>query len=399
MKRPKRTFPILSGEELAKLNDTFPCGEFDATFWSAPTVGTISGIRALLDSFRLAGRNIRHVWTTSHDYQHSAAPLENAVFNDLLNRVGLSESDAHAGASMASFDPRARIARCMELDQPFVIEFDSRETFEIDVTNAPEYRISMNRIPRRLLENRFDNVDPEVMFAPVLGRTIASIDLRTFPDGADDETVEAVLFRLDDGNTLKLQGWFDFLEVSLLSPDGHPLTESAIALRQGFFNYEDLHSDPRTGFEAKDATLWFGPKGRSRLGRHAMVLTLSGPSGKRRARAFVDCRDALGLVLGICARRPDALAMREPSDWSAEEWLDVLETGRRLLAGPRLSDNGSPAARLFFEPPCSRGAVWADGSDEEMMERKRKRLLACLDEIRRWLGTDLSSRCRIRVEW
>ena len=399
MKRAKRAFPILSDNDLAELNDSFPYGEFSGTFWSAKRVDSPTEIRKLLDSFRLVGRKIRHVWTESHDYQHSKEGLENAVYNDLHDRLGLSEADAQADSDLDSFDPRARIARCMEIDTPLVLEFDSRETFEIDVTDAPTYRMSMNRIPRRLLENNFDNVNPQVMFSPVLGKTIAAVDLRTVPEGYDDESVEAVLFRLDDGNTLEIQGWFDFIELALLAGDGKTITESVDVLRPGFFNYEDLHRDRRTGFEAKDATLWFGRKGRSKLGPFAMELSILAPRGKRPNRAFIDGRDALGLALGICAKRPAAFATREATDWSVSEWHSVLDAGRQFLSGPRLADVATPAARLFFEtPPTSCSTFWGD-TDEDRMRRQRDRLLLCLDEIRRWMETACPPDSHIRLQW
>lgn len=399
MKKTEHTFPILSDEQLAELNDFFPYDEFFADFWSAKPIVSSAEIRTLLDSFRLVGRTIRHVWTESHDYYHSADDLENAIYNDLKDRLGLSEPEVQAGSSFHSFDGRARIARCMEIDEPFVIEFDSRETFEIDVTLAPTYRISMNRIPRRLLDNRFDNVDPQVMFAPVLGRTITAVDVRTVPEGEDDETVDAILFRLDDGNTLEIQGWFDFLDVALLDRDGKPLAESLATLRCGFFNYEDLHYDRLTGFEAKDSTLLFGQKGRTKLGEFAMTLTLLNPTGSIRNQALVDRRDALGLALGICAKCPVAFSTKNPLDWSREECFAVLDTGKRFLAGPRLSDDASPAARLFFETPPSAWSIAWSHNDEDRMNIKRNRQLLCLDEIRRWIFAALPPDGRIRLEW
>ncbi|MBR6021472.1 MAG: hypothetical protein IK066_03525 [Kiritimatiellae bacterium] len=399
MKRPKRPFPRLSDKQLANLNDSFPNGEFSAPCWSAKPIVSPAEIRTLLDYFRLVGRTIRHVWTESHDYAQTKDPLESTVYDDLRERLGLSETEAKAGSSIHSFDRRARIARCMEIDEPFVIEFDSRETFEIFVTDAPTYRISMNRIPRRLLENRFDNVNPNVMFAPALGRTISAVDLRTVPEGYDDETVDAILLRLDDGNTLEIQGWFDFLEVALLDRDEKPLREAAEALLPGFFNYEDLHIDRRTGFEAKDSTLWFGQKSRTKLGKFAMVLTLWGANGTVRNRALVDRRDALGLALGICTKCPDAFSARKPLDWSREECFAVLDTGKQLLAGPRLSDNASPAARLFFETPPSAWSIAWNHNDEDRMNIKRNRQLLCLDEIRRWISAALPPDRRIRLEW
>ncbi|MBQ9344609.1 MAG: hypothetical protein IJT88_05285 [Kiritimatiellae bacterium] len=399
MKRPKRPFPILSDDQLAELNDSFPYGEFHGNYWSAQKVDSTSEIRALLDSFRLVGRKIRHVWTESHDYVHTKEPLESTVYDDLRERLGLSETEAQAGSRMESFDPRARIPRRMEIDAPFIIEFDSRETFEIDVVDAPTYKISMNRIPRRLVENSFGNVNPNVMFAPALGRTITAVDLRIVWEGTDNEGVEAILLRLDDGKTLEIQGWFDFLEVALLGRDGKPLVESFDTLRHGFFNYEDLHCDRRTGFEAKESTLWFGQKGRTKLGKFAMILTLLGSNGNMRNRALVDRRDSLGLALGICAKHPDAFSARNPLNWSREEFFSVLDMGKQLLAGSRLSENASPAARLFFETPPSAWSIAWSHNDEDRMNIKRNRQLLCLDEIRRWISAALPPDGRIRLEW
>ena len=181
--------PMLSAEELAVQNDPFPADEVRQGDWSAEPISGAKAIRAKLDSFHLVGRRIWNVWTTSHDYQNIRERLEDAVYADLKNRVGLSEADARSGSSIYAHARRARIPRCMETDMPFVLEFDSRETFEIDVEIAPTYRMSMNHIPLRLLCGKHDNIDPSAIFSPVLGRTIVAVELETIAE--EDEENES----------------------------------------------------------------------------------------------------------------------------------------------------------------------------------------------------------------
>ena len=393
--------PMLSDEELAAQNDKFPGDEFDWARWSAKSVSGATEIRSLLDSFRLVGRRIWNVWTTSHDYFNSKDGLEDAVCSDLADRVGLSDEAARAGSSIYALARRAKIARRMEIDRPFVIEFDSQETFEMDVDIAPTYRISMNRIPLRLLQDKHDNIDPMTMFAPVLGRTIVSVDLETVPEGGQDDSVESVLFRLDNGDTLKLRGFYDYLDVWLHDRRDKPRLASIECLRHGFFNYEDLHFDRGTGFESKNATLWFGWKGERMLGNHAIVLTPTGASARPRpiVSARIDRRDALGIVLGLCAKRPESIASWGAVELSAAEWFAVLGTGREILSGPRLSNDASPLSRLFFETPSPVREHSLDRTtDEDRMRMKRDRNRLCLSEVVRWSQKTIPSDGGIRIE-
>ena len=396
-----RTCPMLSDEELAARNDKFPGDEFEWAAWTAKSVAGATETRNLLDSFHLVGRRIWNIWTTSHDYFNNKDGLEDAVCSDLADRLGWSEDRARSGSSIHALAKRAKIRRRMEIDRPFVLEFDSRETFEIDVEIAPTFRISTNRIPLRLLDGKFDNVNPMVMFSPVLGRTIASVDLRTVPEGGKDDTVDAILLRLDNGLVLEIRGFYDYLDVDLLARDGMPKVASILSLRQGFFNYEDLHFDPATGFESKDATISFGWKGKERIGRHAVTLTPVGSDGKDHPvrAAIVDRRDALGLVLGLCAKRPEALSTWGAFEIAAPEWNAVMETGREILDGSQLSDDESAFARLLFEnPPPVNPRPGYRATAEDRMRMKRNRCRLSLAEIVRWTRKAIPANGGVRVE-
>lgn len=85
----------------------------------------VTEIRSLLDSFNLIGRRIWNVWTTSFDFFNNKEGLEDSVCSDLGNRVGLSDNAACSASSIHALARRARIERRMEIDKPFVIEFDS----------------------------------------------------------------------------------------------------------------------------------------------------------------------------------------------------------------------------------------------------------------------------------
>ena len=88
---------VLSDDELAKLNDSFPDGKFDWCRWSAESVEGVSAIRALLDSFHLVGKRIANVWTESYDFFNTKEEIEDEVFSDLVDRLGFTEEAARAG--------------------------------------------------------------------------------------------------------------------------------------------------------------------------------------------------------------------------------------------------------------------------------------------------------------
>ena len=379
---------MLSDEELAAQNDTFPAGEFRRGDWSAEPISGAQAIRAKLDSFHLVGRRIWDVWTTSHDYINSKEYLEDAVAKDLKDRLGLPRNLVMSGSSIHALARRAKIPRRMEVDEPFVLEFDSRETFEIDIAFVPAYQMSMNRIPLRLLQGKFDNIDPETMFSPVLGRTITSVELSTIPEGGtEDDSVESVLLRLDNRNTLEIRGFYDYLEVYLLDSAGKPKHASIESLRKGFFNYQDLHFDRRTGFEAKDGALFFGGKGIRRVGPFPVAVSPVAKIGTVPcdATAYADRRDALALVLALSTETPTMFSNRDPVALSADQWQETLKRAIALVDSPRLDRNDSPLARLFFEtPPPSDPHPWEKATDEDRMKRKRERCRILLSELIRW---------------
>ena len=395
------TASMLSDEELAKQNDKFPGGVLNWAHWSAECVSGVTEIRSLLDSFNLIGRRIWNVWTTSFDFFNNKEGLEDSVCSDLGDRIGLSDNAACSASSIHALARRARIERRMEIDNPFVIEFDSRETFEMDVEIAPTYRISMNRIPVRMLRNRHDNIDPNIMFSPVIGRTVISVDLKTVPKGGQDDSVESVLLRLDNGNIIELRGYYDFLDVWLLDQLGKPRLASIQSLRHGFFNYEDLHFDHTTGFEARDSVLWFGWKGKRKVGPHPIAVTsiITDTRGRIPAQTYIENHDALGIMLGLYAKHPETLDSCNAVDMSAEEWRTTLEAGLKALDGPRLSNGDSPFARLLFEvPPPPEPPAWYTATDEDRMRMKRDRCRLCLSETLRWSHKAIPAEGRVRIE-
>ena len=391
----------LSDAELVTLNDSFPGGVFNPVNWSAETVTDVTAMRKLLDSFCLVGKRISNVWTESFDFLNNKEGLEDAVFSDLVDRLGLPEEAARAGSSIYALDERAEIIRGMEIDTPFVIEFDTRETFEMDVEIAPAYLISMNKIPVRLLKGKYDNVNPGVMFSPVVGCTITAVDFKVVPEGGQEDSVQAILFRLDNGFTLELEGFFDFLDVTLLDHKGKPCNVSVADLREGLFNYEDLHFDPATGFEAKNALLWFGWKGRQKLGEYAVCLTpiLCGEMSRLSESVLVDIRDAVGIVFGLWSVRPESFANSRPVELSNAEWRAVLGDGDAFLSGGRLASGDSPLAWLLSE---SQPLSFDDQDDTDSCKtarlRKLDRLRQCLSEIRRWVDKVLPAECGMRIE-
>ena len=399
---PERQARIkVEADELANLNDSFPNGKFNWCRWSAESVEGVSAIRALLDSFHLVGKRIANVWTESYDFFNTKEEIEEEVFSDLVDRLGFTEESARVGSSIHALDERAEIPRRMEIDKPFVIEFDTRETFEMDVEIAPTYRISMNKIPVRLLKGKYDNVDPGVMFSPVVGRTITAVELKTMPEGGQEDSVRAVVFRLDNGMSLELEGFFDYLYVGLFDCNGKPCTGAIALLKKGFFNYEDLHDDPSTGFKAKEALLWFGWKGAQKLGEYGVCLTpvLYESPNRSPESARVDIRDAPGLVMGLWTVRPEAFANACPIELSHAEWQAVLDAADSFLSGGRLATGDSPLAWLLLE---SQPLPWDNPSDPDSCKtarlRKRDRLRLCISEIRRWAEKVIPAGGGIRIE-
>lgn len=319
--------------------DEFKDDRFSSEAWSAPRLTLPQEIRAQTDSFALYGRTIKRMQMIGMSYAHQGISIESTAYSQLMH---LPEEEREHRSSYHNIDDEIVFTRWAEIDEPFMIEFEDGDVFEIDIPWESVFRMSMNRIPWYVeYEVNVPNLDAEVLFSNCIGRTITAVELNhttfkydpnslhSFEDEPyEREFISDITLRLDDGTALRFYGRDDFCEVECIDADDEVITMRYGELKEGLQNWEDLHGDKVTGFEAESGTLYFNEKGEDYMG--GIYLTLSS-SSCRESRMYISDDDFL--LMEWCISRVVGEWFDECSFYrlSSSEWYGILEDADRLL--------------------------------------------------------------------
>lgn len=220
---------------------------FSAYEWSAVSMVSPTEIKNLVESFKLEGRIIKQLRIIGLAYNLRRDSIENTAYNYLEE---LSDPDADANSDYFNINAKLPYYRFAEIDQPFMIEFEDGDVFEINTPQVPEFRMSMNCIPWWIESGiNSPNVDANVLFAPCIGRAIRSVEVKTFETetdpisqlpfddfGAKREFVSSIIIRLDDGCSLCIKGRVDFCIIDYLNQQDKPGVLTFEKLKQALFN-------------------------------------------------------------------------------------------------------------------------------------------------------------------
>ncbi|MDO4515068.1 MAG: hypothetical protein Q4B72_13680, partial [Lachnospiraceae bacterium] len=168
--------------------------------------------------------------------------------------------------------------------------FDDGGIFEIDTPQEPEFRISMNCIPWWIrAETSQPNIEADILFSPCIGQEIISVEVNTRTTDKEpmffctfDEPpyqrvlVSNVTLRLENGVGLQISPNIDYCAVACVDASNECVKISFSELKDALFNWDDLHNDETTGFEAESHMLFFGKKGAKHTEVPYMTLSSSG---------------------------------------------------------------------------------------------------------------------------
>ena len=90
------------------------------------------------------------------------------------------------------------------------------------------------------------------------------------------ELVSNVTLRLKNGLGLQISPDIDYCEIACVDANNEWVNMSFSELKDALFNWEDLHADEITGFEAESHMLFWGWKGADHTHRPYMTLSSSG---------------------------------------------------------------------------------------------------------------------------
>ncbi len=251
---------MISNTIYSKGRDNFKDYTFSAREWSAPTMVSPKEIRERIDSFALCGRKIKRMRLIGLSDFHTRDWVEEAAYRQVEH---LPEEARQRKSNYSTIDPTMQFSRYAQIDEPFLIEFEDGDVFEVDTPQDPEFRMSMNCIPWWIKAGTNQpNVEADILFSPCVGQEIVSVEVNTRITDKDPmffcafneppyqrELVSNVTLRLRNGLGLQISPDIDYCEVACVDVSNEWVKISFSELKDALFNWEDLHDDEVTDFE------------------------------------------------------------------------------------------------------------------------------------------------------
>lgn len=261
------------GSQVKGKPDIFTDYRFSSREWTARSFMLPEPLRAQLEVFKLRGRKIKSLKTIGLSYNLKREMLEESAYSVLAH---LGEEERQTRSEYSNIDPSMKVLRIVEVDEPFLIEFEDGDVLEILAPYEAEFRFSMNQVPWDIAAGtNLPNVDADVIFSECIGKEITDYVVNAHmsdvapitrepynPLGTLQEVITEVVLRFKDKTGLSMCGCsIDFCQVALVNQDGEILEISLEELKPGLYNWEDVHIDGTVDFVAEDTALFFGKKG------------------------------------------------------------------------------------------------------------------------------------------
>ncbi len=370
--------------------DRFTDNEFNAKEWSAPVMSDPEEIRDRLDSMDLVGRKIETLRFVGMDYIHTQDHLEEYAYNSLSQ---LEEDERQRLSDYDLIDSGVLLGRCAEIDEPLQIGFEDKDSFEIDTPQDPEFRFSLNYIPWHICEGtNLRNVDADMLFSPCIGKTIKSVEVETRQaekdpmygnylkeDHSPRELAAAVVFVLQDDSRLRISPHWDFCHVALYDRNEQMEEITFGELKEGLYNWEDLHIEKATGFRSDSGHLYFNDLGRRHVGSPYQSVSCG------ESEFFINYDDSLLLNWSVISYLKRPLDSYEELKLDAAQWEGILRDAEYMsrfesfddlfdeLLGRNITDESGKNTMLFY--------LNGYGAD---LWKKRKIHCSIVADIRRW---------------
>ena len=235
------------------------------------------------------------------------------------------------------------------------------------------------------------NVEADILFSPCVGQEIVSVEVNTRITDKDPmffcafneppyqrELVSNVTLRLRNGLGLQISPDIDYCEVACVDVSNEWVKISFSELKDALFNWEDLHADEVTGFEAESHMLFFGRKGAAYTDTPYMTLS---SSGKGDSCLHVYVEDFLILDWSISLAIGSWFDEYGEYHFSHKEWNDLLDEAWRILAADSFDE-------LFDELIDRQGKgnymMWKLNSRGASFWKERDKYRTQIKDIREW---------------
>lgn len=319
--------------------NNFKDNTFSAQEWSAPRMVSPTEIKNLVESFRLEGRKIKSMKMIGFAYNLSRNWIEARAYNFYKE---LPEEERQKKSDYSNIDSAIPYCRYAEIDEPLMIKFEDEDIFEIDTPQASEFCMSMNCIPWGIdTGTNLPNADAEILFSPCLGRTVESVEVRTYETDQDpmfnvsfdeqnskQELVSKIILHFDNGTGLCIEGYIDFCCITFLECNEHEGTILFEELKPALFNWEDLHTDPFSGYETSSGTFNFGILGARHTKKPYMTLV----PGKKETSLNITVSDFTLFAWSITCYKRKNFDENGEYEFSKAEWNEVLAEAKKLVS-------------------------------------------------------------------
>lgn len=312
---------------------------FSSQEWSAPTMVSPEEIKDLIASFNLEGRIISYMRMIGHAYNLTRDWIEERAYNYISS---LDKENRQNKSEYAYISPEVPYSRYVEIDEPFLIEFEDGDTFAIDTPQQPEFRMSMNCIPWGIKAGaNLPNAEADILFSPCIGRRIKTIEVKTYVTDEDpmaripfDEQkskrclVSGIVLRFEDGTGLLFEGGTAFCHVAYIDQENNSGLITFDQLKQALYNPEDLHTDAVTGYEAESYTFNFGELGAAHT--DTPYITLMPSCTGSRLHISVEDFILFGWCIAIYTKTPfDEYGEYE---FAFSQWNEVLRIAKKIIS-------------------------------------------------------------------
>ena len=340
----------------------------------------------------MAGRRIKKLRLIGLNYTLVRDRIEDSVYGRL---AGLPEEERQSQSDYKNIASNTLFPRNAQIDEPILIMFEDEEVFEIDTPQEPIFCMSMNRIPWWIdAGTNLPNVDADVLFAPCLGKLITDVEVHTYrttkqpmyhcpfdEEPFERELVGNIVLRFQDGTGLSIGGWIDFALVQHIDSSN---TETAITweeLQPGLCNWEDLHNDPITGYEAESPSLFFGRKGADHA--DTPFMSISSDSSAAVLHIPVDEFD----LLGWCFAKATNEFFDEYGEYhfTNEQWHSILKEANHILDIPTFDEvfdyvvgwniRNRPGQNYMLTLMNSSGAEYWNSRDRYRIQPRKQNVL------------------------
>ncbi len=310
---------------------------FDFSKWSANSVHTVEEANSCLMSFTLLGEKIKKMKTVGECTNYRSERVEDLAYHthELLY---FSEEEKEKRSDYFNIDENTEYPRCVEIDEPFMIEFESGNSFEIDFAMTNTIYMNTNSIPWRV-QSKYapSNVDIDILFSPCIGATINSFEVIQYEH--DSNLVESIILWLEDSCGIRFRGIkfsvynFSYWIVELVDCNNKGYNSIKMKdLRPALYNYKDLHTDLETGYTAKSPAVFFGEKGADMISE--IYITLFSESKMSFMCIAHDiCKwDFLLFSWAITLKTKEYFDEYQNYEFSKSDWNDILTYAEKLLS-------------------------------------------------------------------